>query len=122
MQSGTVSSETTRLPFPSAATAVRTSASSERRSRSSSSRLASDAAVGDNVLTINSSDIGNLAVGDDVIVEDNKIASDYLGTGTGRLLQVMSPRVDHAMGVDASKAMLALARALQWSGGGGARP
>ena len=34
-----------------------------------------------------------------------------IGTGTGRLLQVMSPRVDHAMGVDASKAMLALARA-----------
>lgn len=53
--------------------------------RIAQARLASDAAVGDNVLTINSSDIGNLAVGDDVIVEDNKIASDYLGTGTGRL-------------------------------------
>jgi ArsR family transcriptional regulator len=34
-----------------------------------------------------------------------------IGTGTGRLLQVMSPRVEHALGVDASKAMLALARA-----------
>jgi ubiquinone/menaquinone biosynthesis C-methylase UbiE len=34
-----------------------------------------------------------------------------IGTGTGRLLQVLSPRVDHAMGVDASRAMLALARA-----------
>ncbi|MCC7281821.1 MAG: ArsR family transcriptional regulator [Acetobacteraceae bacterium] len=34
-----------------------------------------------------------------------------IGTGTGRLLQVMSPRVDHALGVDASRAMLALARA-----------
>lgn len=34
-----------------------------------------------------------------------------IGTGTGRLLQVMSPRVEHALGIDASRAMLALARA-----------
>jgi len=34
-----------------------------------------------------------------------------IGTGTGRLLQVMAPRVDQALGIDASKAMLALARA-----------
>jgi ArsR family transcriptional regulator len=34
-----------------------------------------------------------------------------IGTGTGRLLQVLSPRVEHAIGIDASRAMLALARA-----------
>ena len=34
-----------------------------------------------------------------------------IGTGTGRLLQVMSPRVEHALGIDANRAMLALARA-----------
>lgn len=34
-----------------------------------------------------------------------------IGTGTGRLLQVMSSHVEHALGVDASRAMLALARA-----------
>lgn len=34
-----------------------------------------------------------------------------VGTGTGRLLEVLAPRVKHALGVDASKAMLALARA-----------
>jgi ArsR family transcriptional regulator len=34
-----------------------------------------------------------------------------IGTGTGRLLEVFSARVKHALGVDASKAMLALARA-----------
>ena len=34
-----------------------------------------------------------------------------IGTGTGRLLEVLAPRVDSALGVDASKAMLALARA-----------
>jgi len=34
-----------------------------------------------------------------------------IGTGTGRLLEVLAPRVDQALGVDASKAMLALARA-----------
>ena len=34
-----------------------------------------------------------------------------IGTGTGRLLEVLAPRVSSALGVDASKAMLALARA-----------
>lgn len=34
-----------------------------------------------------------------------------IGTGTGRLLEVLAPRVSTALGVDASKAMLALARA-----------
>jgi ArsR family transcriptional regulator len=34
-----------------------------------------------------------------------------IGTGTGRLLQVLAPRVTHAVGIDASRAMLALARA-----------
>lgn len=34
-----------------------------------------------------------------------------IGTGTGRLLEVLAPRVEQALGVDASKAMLALARA-----------
>lgn len=33
-----------------------------------------------------------------------------VGTGTGRLLELLAPRVSQAMGVDASKAMLALAR------------
>jgi ubiquinone/menaquinone biosynthesis C-methylase UbiE len=34
-----------------------------------------------------------------------------LGTGTGRMLQVFGPRASHAVGVDASHAMLAVARA-----------
>lgn len=34
-----------------------------------------------------------------------------IGTGTGRLLELLAPRVRSAIGVDASKAMLALARA-----------
>ena len=34
-----------------------------------------------------------------------------IGTGTGRLLEVLAPRVTTALGVDASRAMLALARA-----------
>jgi ArsR family transcriptional regulator len=34
-----------------------------------------------------------------------------IGTGTGRVLEVLAPRVRQALGVDASKAMLALARA-----------
>ena len=33
-----------------------------------------------------------------------------IGTGTGRMLEVLAPRVEHALGVDASRAMLALAR------------
>ena len=33
-----------------------------------------------------------------------------VGTGTGRVLEVLAPRVRQALGVDASKAMLALAR------------
>lgn len=33
-----------------------------------------------------------------------------IGTGTGRLLEVLAPRVAEAVGVDASRAMLALAR------------
>ncbi len=33
-----------------------------------------------------------------------------IGTGTGRLLEVLAPRARRALGVDASKAMLALAR------------
>ena len=34
-----------------------------------------------------------------------------VGTGTGRMLEVLAPRVDAGLGVDASRAMLALARA-----------
>jgi ArsR family transcriptional regulator len=34
-----------------------------------------------------------------------------IGTGTGRVLELLAPRVHQALGVDASKAMLALARA-----------
>jgi ArsR family transcriptional regulator len=34
-----------------------------------------------------------------------------IGTGTGRVLELLAPRVTQALGVDASKAMLALARA-----------
>ena len=34
-----------------------------------------------------------------------------IGTGTGRLLEVLAPRVSAGLGVDASRAMLALARA-----------
>lgn len=34
-----------------------------------------------------------------------------IGTGTGRLLELLAPRVGTALGVDASRAMLALARA-----------
>jgi ArsR family transcriptional regulator len=34
-----------------------------------------------------------------------------IGTGTGRVLELLAPRVAQGLGVDASKAMLALARA-----------
>ncbi len=34
-----------------------------------------------------------------------------IGTGTGRLLEVLAPRVEYAVGVDQSREMLALARA-----------
>ena len=34
-----------------------------------------------------------------------------IGTGTGRVLELLAPRVAQALGIDASKAMLALARA-----------
>ncbi len=34
-----------------------------------------------------------------------------IGTGTGRMLELLAPRVRHGLGVDASRAMLALARA-----------
>ncbi|HEY0419940.1 MAG TPA: metalloregulator ArsR/SmtB family transcription factor [Acetobacteraceae bacterium] len=34
-----------------------------------------------------------------------------IGTGTGRLLEVLAPRVSSSVGIDASRAMLALARA-----------
>jgi ArsR family transcriptional regulator len=34
-----------------------------------------------------------------------------IGTGTGRVLELLAPRVREALGIDASKAMLALARA-----------
>jgi ArsR family transcriptional regulator len=34
-----------------------------------------------------------------------------IGTGTGRVLELLAPRIRHGVGVDASKAMLALARA-----------
>ena len=34
-----------------------------------------------------------------------------IGTGTGRLLELLAPRVSGALGIDASRAMLALARA-----------
>ena len=33
-----------------------------------------------------------------------------IGTGTGRLLELLAPRLDRGLGVDASRAMLALAR------------
>jgi ArsR family transcriptional regulator len=34
-----------------------------------------------------------------------------IGTGTGRVLELLAPRISHGVGVDASKAMLELARA-----------
>ncbi len=34
-----------------------------------------------------------------------------IGTGTGRVLELLAPRIRHGIGIDASKAMLALARA-----------
>ena len=34
----------------------------------------------------------------------------YIGTGTGRVLELLAPRISQGVGVDASKAMLALAR------------
>jgi ArsR family transcriptional regulator len=34
-----------------------------------------------------------------------------IGTGTGRVLELLAPRIRQGVGVDASKAMLALARA-----------
>jgi ubiquinone/menaquinone biosynthesis C-methylase UbiE len=34
-----------------------------------------------------------------------------LGTGTGRMLEIFGPRVDHAVGIDVSREMLAVARA-----------
>jgi ArsR family transcriptional regulator len=34
-----------------------------------------------------------------------------IGTGTGRVLELLAPRIRHGLGIDASKAMLALARA-----------
>lgn len=34
-----------------------------------------------------------------------------IGTGTGRVLELLAPRISHGLGIDASKAMLALARA-----------
>jgi ArsR family transcriptional regulator len=34
-----------------------------------------------------------------------------IGTGTGRVLELLAPRIRHGLGVDASKSMLALARA-----------
>lgn len=34
-----------------------------------------------------------------------------IGTGTGRVLELLAPRIRHGVGIDASKAMLALARA-----------
>jgi ArsR family transcriptional regulator len=34
-----------------------------------------------------------------------------IGTGTGRVLELLAPRVEQALGIDASKSMLALARA-----------
>jgi ArsR family transcriptional regulator len=34
-----------------------------------------------------------------------------IGTGTGRLLEVLAPKVEHAVGIDQSREMLALARA-----------
>jgi ArsR family transcriptional regulator len=33
-----------------------------------------------------------------------------IGTGTGRMLEVLAPRIDQGLGIDASRAMLALAR------------
>jgi SAM-dependent methyltransferase len=33
-----------------------------------------------------------------------------IGTGTGRMLEIMAPRVEHAIGVDASREMLSVAR------------
>jgi ubiquinone/menaquinone biosynthesis C-methylase UbiE len=40
-----------------------------------------------------------------------------IGTGTGRILELLAPRVRQGLGVDASKAMLALARARLSSSG-----
>lgn len=40
-----------------------------------------------------------------------------IGTGTGRVLELLAPRVRQALGVDASKSMLALARARLAEGG-----
>ena len=34
-----------------------------------------------------------------------------VGTGTGRVLELLAPRISRGLGIDASKAMLALARA-----------
>ena len=45
----------------------------------------------------------------DVIGPDPGLLLD-IGTGTGRLLELLAPRVSGALGVDASRAMLALAR------------
>ncbi|MEX1035994.1 MAG: metalloregulator ArsR/SmtB family transcription factor [Sneathiella sp.] len=45
------------------------------------------------------------------MTEDHKIV-DFLdiGTGTGRMLELFGPRVDHAIGVDTSREMLSFAR------------
>lgn len=50
-----------------------------------SARLSANGDEGVNRLSIVSGDIGKIAVGDDVLLEDDKIASDNLGTATGRL-------------------------------------
>ncbi|HVY18004.1 MAG TPA: metalloregulator ArsR/SmtB family transcription factor [Rhodopila sp.] len=46
-----------------------------------------------------------------LIPEDSQARLLDIGTGTGRVLELLAPRVRQALGVDASKAMLALARA-----------
>src|SRR5436853_137574 len=33
-----------------------------------------------------------------------------IGTGTGRMLEILAPRVEHALGVDQSREMLSIAR------------
>ena len=46
-----------------------------------------------------------------LVPEDRDLRLLDLGTGTGRMLQLLSPRVGQAVGVDSSREMLAIARA-----------
>jgi ArsR family transcriptional regulator len=46
-----------------------------------------------------------------LVPDDRPVRLLDIGTGTGRVLELLAPRVAQGLGVDASKAMLALARA-----------